>query len=57
MVGWLTDLMGMSFSKLWEFLIDREAWYVAVHGAMKSQTLLSNWTDWKKKQTNKQKTA
>ena len=28
----ITDLMGMSLSKLWEFVIDREAWHAAIHG-------------------------
>ena len=36
MVGWLTDLMGMSFSKLWELVMEREAWRAAVHGVAKS---------------------
>ena len=37
MVGWLTDLMGMSLSKLWEMLKNREAWRAAVHGVAKSR--------------------
>ena len=34
----ITDLMGMSLSKLREILKDREAWYAVVHGVKKSQT-------------------
>ena len=37
----ITDSMGMSLSKLREFLMDREDWRAAIHGVAKSQTRLS----------------
>ena len=41
----ITDLMHMSLGKLWELVMDREAWHATIHGAANSQTRLSNWTE------------
>ena len=38
----ITDVMGMSLSRLWELVMDREAWRTAVHEVAKSQTRLSD---------------
>ena len=41
----ITDLMNMSLSKLWELVIDRDAWCAAVHGIAKIRTRLTDWTE------------
>ena len=43
----ITDSMGMSLSKLWVLVMDREAWRAAIHGVAKCRTRLSDWTEQK----------
>ena len=48
----ITDSMGMGLSKLWEFVMDREAWRAMIHGVANSRTRLSDWTELNRTDSN-----
>ena len=44
-LGGITDSMDMGLGRLWQLVMDREAWHAAIHGITKSWTRLSDWTE------------